>query len=90
MTEEQKQKKARTEAREQEMAQENLNAQLQLMQARDAAASAAERKALRDDFAKAALTGLLAHHGNPNLRSLADSAFQYADFMMEIRDGGAR
>lgn len=50
----------------------------------------AQRKALRDDFAKAALTGLLAHHGNPNLRSLADSAFQYADFMMEIRDGGAR
>lgn len=95
MTEEQKpdsakQKKARTEAREQEMAQENLNAQLQLMQARDAAASAAERKALRDDFAKAALTGLLAHHGYLNLRSLADSAFQYADFMLEIHDDRTR
>lgn len=46
----------------------------------------AQRKALRDEFAKAALTGLLAHHGNPNLRSLADAAYQYADFMMEIRN----
>lgn len=51
-----------------------------------AAVAAAERKALRDEFAKAALTGLLAHHGNPNLRSLADAAYQYADFMMEIRN----
>jgi hypothetical protein len=49
-----------------------------------------DRKALRDEFAKAALTGLLAHHGNPNLRSLADAAYQYADFMLEIRDAGTR
>lgn len=49
-----------------------------------------DRKALRDEFAKAALTGLLAHHGNPNLRSLADAAYQYADFMMDIRDDSSR
>lgn len=49
-----------------------------------------DRKALRDDFAKAALTGLLAHHGNPNMRSIADSAYQYADFMLDIRDDSSR
>lgn len=49
-----------------------------------------DRKALRDEFAKAALTGLLAHHGNFNLRSVADAAFQYADFMLEIRDDSTR
>ena len=49
-----------------------------------------DRKALRDEFAKAALTGLLAHHGNLNLRSLADAAYQYADFMMDLRDDSTR
>ena len=82
--------KARVEARKIEMEQELLNSQLQLMQAKEAAAAAAERKALRDEFAKAALTGLLAHHGNPNMRSIADSAYQYADFMLDIRDDSTR
>jgi len=50
----------------------------------------ANRKALRDEFAKAALTGLLAHHGNFNLRSVADAAYQYADFMLDIRDDSSR
>ena len=49
-----------------------------------------DRKALRDEFAKAALTGLLAHHGNFNLRSVADAAYQYADFMLDIRDDSSR
>lgn len=50
----------------------------------------ADRKALRDEFAKAALTGLLAHHGTPNMRSLADAAYQYADFMLDIRNDSTR
>ena len=49
-----------------------------------------DRKALRDEFAKAALTGLLAHHGSPNMRSIADAAYQYADFMLDIRDDSTR
>lgn len=68
----------------------DVASQVQMLQAREAEANAFVRKVLRDDFAKAALTGLLAHHGNFNLRSLADAAFQYADFMLEIRDDSAR
>lgn len=64
--------------------------QLKFAEVQAAAAQAAERRALRDEFAKAALTGLLAHHGQPDLRSLADAAFQYADFMLEIRDDSTR
>lgn len=85
MTEEKKTRKAKTV---EDVVAENPEVLLQAekMKASMLAHEAQQRKALRDEFAKAALTGLLAHHGNPNLRSLADAAYQYADFMMEIRN----
>ena len=55
---------------------------------------AAEQPSLRDQFAMAALTGLISHHGNcPNadcataaiMATGANYAYQYADAMMWAR-----
>lgn len=44
------------------------------------------RKTLLDEFAKAALTGLLAHHGAAgSIQGAADTAYEYATAMLEAR-----
>lgn len=52
------------------------------------------RKALRDEFAMAALTGLIAHHGDAgwhpdaeiqSIQGAADTAYEYATAMLEAR-----
>jgi hypothetical protein len=44
---------------------------------------------LRDQFALGALQGLLSFDGTLNNRSIVFSAHQYADMMMEVRDGNS-
>lgn len=43
------------------------------------------QKTLRDEFAMAALTGILAKHDNILPETVAEIAFSYADYMMEAR-----
>ena len=67
-----------------------MTEQLNEMIVREQIATEQARRALRIDFAKAALTGLLAHHGNPNMRDLARASWQYADFMLDSENDSTR
>lgn len=68
----------------------SMQEQLNEMIVREQIATEQARRALRIDFAKAALTGLLAHHGNPNMRDLARASWQYADFMLDSENDSTR
>lgn len=49
---------------------------------------AAERAQLRDEFAKAALQGMLADHTRDMyVHELAEKAYEFADAMLEAREG---
>lgn len=63
---------------------------IELAQAQVAAEAERALRELRIEFAKAALTGLLAHHGNLNMRDYARAAWQYADFMLDTQDDSTR
>jgi hypothetical protein len=45
-----------------------------------------EQKTLRDEFAMAALTGMVAYSGYGNFTDFASISFKYADAMMEERE----
>jgi hypothetical protein len=55
----------------------------------------ASAKTLRDEFAMAALTGMLSHGQGPNtawhdhMPSAAEWAYEFADAMLDARKGGA-